>query len=242
MEIANDIREAIARGEYQVGDRLPGENVLMQRYGVARATARDALAVLRHEGLAIARPGAGVYVTSRKRLIRDSTDRYSRRQASPPPFMTDAANSNHEAGWEHVSERKSATTRVAELLGIAVGEPVMETAYRFFADGSPVQLSWSWEPLSLTGGTPVEQPEEGSVTGVIARMDAIGQRVDRVVEKVTARAATTSEAERLQLPQRGSYVLVIERRHYAGDLAVEACDIVFPGDRYELTYAIPVPD
>ncbi|MDI1464473.1 winged helix-turn-helix domain-containing protein [Catellatospora sp. KI3] len=78
--MANELREAITRGEYQVGDRLPGENVLMQRYGVARATARDALAVLRHEGLAVARPGAGVYVTSRKRLVRDSTARYSRRR------------------------------------------------------------------------------------------------------------------------------------------------------------------
>ncbi|GAA2384523.1 hypothetical protein Cme02nite_66160 [Catellatospora methionotrophica] len=34
--------------------------------------------------------------------------------------------------------------------------------------------------------------------------------------------------------------MVIERTHLAGDLAVEACDIVFPSERYELTYVIPV--
>ena len=37
-QIADDIRAAIRSGKYQDGDRLPGENVLMQRYGVARVT------------------------------------------------------------------------------------------------------------------------------------------------------------------------------------------------------------
>jgi DNA-binding GntR family transcriptional regulator len=81
---------------------------------------------------------------------------------------------------------------------------------------------------------------DGPTTGVIARMDSIGEVIDRVVEKVTARAATHDEVKWLQLPPRGAYVLVIDRTHYVGDKPVEACDIVFPGDRYELTYTIPV--
>ncbi|MFD0595445.1 GntR family transcriptional regulator [Catellatospora coxensis] len=241
MEIANDLRDAIARGEYQVGDRLPGENAIMQQYAVARMTARDALAVLRHEGIAVARQGAGVFVTSRKRLVRDSTGRYSRTAVSTSQFKADATNSNQLAAWEHVSREVAATNQVAEMLGVATGEPVMETVYRFFADERPIQLSCSWEPLSVTRGTPIELPEGGPITGVIARMDSIGVPIDRVVEKVTARAATPAEADGLDLPPRGAYVMVIERTHYAGDRAVEACYITFPGDRYELTYTIPVP-
>lgn len=56
--IADDLRAAIRAGEYHDGDRLPGENEIMKRYGVARVTSREALAVLRNEGLAGAR-GAG---------------------------------------------------------------------------------------------------------------------------------------------------------------------------------------
>ncbi len=117
----------------------------------------------------------------------------------------------------------------------------METDYRLLSDGQPIQVSRSWEPLAITGGTPIELPEDGPLVGVIARMDNIGQHVDLVVEKVTARAATPAEVDRLDLPQRNASVLVIERTHYVNGTPVEACDIVFPGDRYELTYRIPVP-
>jgi DNA-binding GntR family transcriptional regulator len=72
-------------------------------------------------------------------------------------------------------------------------------------------------------------------------MDNLGRHIDRVLEKVTARAATRDEIERLDLPRRGADVLGIGRTHLAGDPPVETCDITFPGDRYQLTYAIPVP-
>lgn len=242
VEIANDLRDAIERGEFQEGDQLPGENAIMRDYGVARATAREALAVLRHEGLAIARTGAGVFVTSRKRLVRDSTNRYLRSAVSTSQFKTDVIQSQQRAAWEYESEATTATPRVAKMLGIEPGDPVMETDYRFLSNARPIQLSRSWEPLAITGGTAIERPEEGPITGVIARMDSIGQHIDRVVEKVTARAAKPEEITQLDLPQRNAYVLTIERTFYVGDRAVETCDIVFPGDRYELTYTIPVPD
>jgi len=35
---------------------------------------------------------------------------------------------------------------------------------------------------------------------------------------------------------------MIDRTHYVEDRPVETCDIIFPGDRYELTYTIPIPD
>jgi GntR family transcriptional regulator len=116
----------------------------------------------------------------------------------------------------------------------------MRTAYRFLADGEPIQLSTSWEPLAITGGTPVEWPEAGAAVGVVSRMDSIGVRVDEFVERVTARPATTQEREALGLPARGANLLAIERTYLAGGVPVETADIVFPGDRYELVYRVPV--
>lgn len=240
-EIANDLRAAIQRGDYREGDRLPGENAIMKGYDVARMTARDALAVLRHEGLAYARPGAGVFVAPRSRIVRDSSRRYSRARAGDgSPFRSDAGQAGQHGDWEHASQRTPASPEIARRLGLDTGDPVMETIYRYFADGRPVQMSRSWEPLVVTGGTPVELPEEGPATGVIARMDIIGHRIDRVVERVTARAASPNEVKDLRLAPRGSYVLVIERTHFEEHRPMETCDIIFPGDRYELTYSIPV--
>jgi GntR family transcriptional regulator len=242
-EIAADLRDAIMRGTYEEGDQLPGENLIMKEYGVARATARESLAVLRHEGLAIARPGAGIFVASRRRIVRDSTTRYSRkRAASTSPFRSDAQRAGQRGDWEYASRKITASPEVARRLGLSPGEPVMETTYRYFADERPIQLSQSWEPLAITEGTSVEYPEEGAAVGVIARMDLIERNVDRVVERVTARAAKPTEIDQLDLPRRGAYVLVIDRTHYAADQPVETCDIIFPGDRYELTYTIPVAE
>jgi hypothetical protein len=44
-----------------------------------------------------------------------------------------------------------------------------------------VMLSTSYEPLAVTAGTPVEQPEAGPTTGVVGRMDLIGVRITHVV-------------------------------------------------------------
>ena len=70
-QIAAELRSAIERGEYPPGTRLPGENALMQDYGVARMTARQALAVLINEGLAVSRKGAGVFVRTFRPIVRN---------------------------------------------------------------------------------------------------------------------------------------------------------------------------
>src|SRR3984885_11688437 len=77
--IAGDLRAAIGRGEYPAGARLPGENDLMRQYQVARMTARQALAQLINEGLAVARKGSGVYVRDFRPVLRAGVDRLSAR-------------------------------------------------------------------------------------------------------------------------------------------------------------------
>jgi DNA-binding GntR family transcriptional regulator len=128
---------------------------------------------------------------------------------------------------------------VAARLGIELGSAVMVTRYRFLADGIPIQLSTSWEPLEITGGTPVEWPEDGAAVGVVARMDLIGQRIDDCLERVTSRAARPDEVSALHLPLRGPSVLVIDRTYFVAGRAVEVADIVL-SNRYELVYRYPI--
>jgi GntR family transcriptional regulator len=176
-----------------------------------------------------------------RRLVRESHARDMRNPPGPTsPFARDAQRAGHEGGWEHHSEHTTAPDDIARRLAVEPGEPVMVTRYRFLADGAPIQLSRSWEPLSVTGGTPVEWPEDGAAVGVVARMDTIGVRIDECTERVTARPARPDEIDALGLPLRGSYVLVVERTYYADGRPLETADIVFPGDRYELVYRYPI--
>ena len=57
MRVAEAIRSEIAAGNPPVGGSLPGEKKLAARYGVGRNTVRDAMAILRAEGLIDGRPG-----------------------------------------------------------------------------------------------------------------------------------------------------------------------------------------
>jgi DNA-binding GntR family transcriptional regulator len=63
LQIAAILRGQIERGELVPGRPVPSETQLMQRYEVARLTARTAVRVLADEGLVEVVPGRGAYVT-----------------------------------------------------------------------------------------------------------------------------------------------------------------------------------
>ena len=78
-QIADHLREAIARGRLREGEQLPSETRLMEHYGVARMTVRNALRILQDEGLTTAEHGRGVYVRARPPVRRLASDRFAQR-------------------------------------------------------------------------------------------------------------------------------------------------------------------
>ncbi|WP_225992982.1 GntR family transcriptional regulator [Actinomadura rudentiformis] len=64
--IAADLRELIENGEYGEGDPLPSELKISKLYGVARYTARQALADLEDAGLVKRVPGKGRFLRPRR--------------------------------------------------------------------------------------------------------------------------------------------------------------------------------
>jgi GntR family transcriptional regulator len=241
LRIAADLRLAIASGTLPPGGKLPTESALMSHYDVSRTVAKYAINVLKGEGLVEGRQGSGVYVRVVRKLVREGHRRDQRTQPGPTsPFQRDAQRAGHRGTWDHESEHTEADPEIATRLAVEPGTPLMRTRYRFLADGEPIQLSTSWEPLSLTRGTPVEWPEDGSAIGVVARFDAIGIRITESVERVSTRPAHGGEIEALNLPARGGQLLVIVRTYLAGEQPVETADIRFPADRYELVFHLPI--
>jgi DNA-binding transcriptional regulator YhcF (GntR family) len=62
QQIANVLRAAILTRRIGPGDRLPSQNELVERYGVARETVKAALRILRDERLVVTRQGSGAFV------------------------------------------------------------------------------------------------------------------------------------------------------------------------------------
>ncbi|MFC7918394.1 GntR family transcriptional regulator [Streptomyces sp. NPDC057386] len=67
MQIAAYVIADIERGEIPVGRRIPSESALVQRYGVARETARAAVRHMREQGYVRTVPQRGSFVVDRSK-------------------------------------------------------------------------------------------------------------------------------------------------------------------------------
>src|SRR4051794_40961817 len=61
-QVAGQVTELVARGEFKPGDRLPPERDLARQLGVSRPTVREAMIALEIAGLVDVRTGSGAYV------------------------------------------------------------------------------------------------------------------------------------------------------------------------------------
>lgn len=240
QQVADDLRQRIIDGALQAGDKVPSEAELMNDYGVSRIVVRMAMEALQNEGLVDKRQGRGTFVRAQRPLRkRLSVDLYGKRPISSP--MKRAAEAEgRRSEWEWKTRRTTATKAIAERLTLEPGDEVVKTTYRFFADEQPIMLSTSYEPHALIAGTPIENPEGGAITGVVPRMDAIGQHITHVTEDVNARAPRPYEAEQLEIAP-GVPVITVVRTYFVDERPVETCDIVVAADRYTFSYTIPIP-
>ena len=243
LRVLEDLRSRIRSGSLEPGARIPSRNAIITNYGVGETAAKHALQALMAEGLIEARPGSGCYV---RKTPAPGFLEHDRPQFPGSPFgvqepgtapADDARRATRRLAWEHQTERVPAPAQVARRLGLAAGAIVTMTRYLLSADGEPVQLATSYEPVVLTAGTPVALPEQGPFAGrgVIERMRSLEIEVDEVTEEVSVRLAARAEATALAIPPRAQ-VLVIDRTHHAGEQAVECAEIVVPADRFKLRY------
>ncbi|MCD9873698.1 GntR family transcriptional regulator [Streptomyces guryensis] len=240
LRVAGDLRKKIVNGSLPPHTRLPSQARIRAEYGVSDTVALEARKVLMAEGLVEGRSGSGTYV--RERPVPRSVARSGFRPAGgATPFRQEQADGEGRGTWGSSSAQAEASSCVAERLGIKPGDRVMCTRYVFREAGEAMMLSTSWEPLAVTGRTPVMLPEEGPLggMGVVERMAAIDVIVDNVTEEVGARPGLAEELVTLGgVP--GHVVLVIQRTFFASGRPVETADVVIPADRYRVAYHLPV--
>ncbi|WP_371499369.1 GntR family transcriptional regulator [Kitasatospora sp. NBC_00374] len=245
LRIADDLRHRVAGGEWRVGERLPSRAQLALSYRVGANVLQRAQELLIVEGVLEGRAGSGTYVrvpAERRPMVRSRLRGDDGRTARPP--LRPGLDERTPAGtWDaHSFARTPAPPRIAVRLGIEPGDPTVRTCYEFLTDGRPVQTAESWEPMAVTGGTPVLLPELGPLAGrgVVERMASIGIVVDRVVERPRPARATQEQAHLLGI-SAGDLVTLIERTSYDPDgRAVETADLVVPDSRWEIVYELPV--
>lgn len=239
-QIADQLRNAITRGEFTPGAKLPSERVLMDRYQTSRVTVRQAIAVLGAEGLIDVEHGRGVFVRSRPPLRRLGRERLGRREreAGKGAFLSDAMAAGREASAEVEVARGVVPPEVAERLHLLQGDQVLIRRRRMLADGQPVQLATSYLPLQLVEGTQIEQADTGT-GGTYARLEELGHRLGRFQEDLSARMPLPDEARALRLGAGVPVIRVVRTAFDEQGAPVEVNEMVLAADRYELTYMLP---
>jgi GntR family transcriptional regulator len=236
--IASDLRAAIQRGEYPAGTRLPGENDLMREYQVARMTARQALAQLINEGIAMARKGSGVYVREFRPVVRAGVARLSARGWGAGRSIWSSDIGRRDLVVDDVEVRRAEPPDHIRLLLDLPDEPeirVIARSRRYALDGKPVLLSVSYLPAEIAAGTMIEYQDAGP-GGVYARLRELGHAPARFREDLRSRMPEPSEVQRLELPPGTPVVDILRTAYTADGQIVEVNEMTADASSYVFRY------
>ncbi|MEU3306415.1 GntR family transcriptional regulator [Nocardiopsis sp. NPDC055551] len=242
-EIAEELRARIRSGRYADGDRLPGENTLMERHGVARATARQALSVLINEGLAVAVRGSGIYVRLFRPLRRHGARRLSKELwgGGRAIWQTDSETRGYEVEGL-VIEEVIPQGHVLRVLDLPEGSTVLRRSRRYLVDGRPVQSAVShlsprsWEGQETSDSARRLHAHDSGPGGIYARLTDLGSGPAHFTEEIRVRMPTPEETVELELFP-GTPVMEVARTALTADhRPVEFNEITMDGSAYVLQY------
>lgn len=248
-QLADHIRGLIESGQLAPGAALPPESTLVASTGLNRTTVRNAVKVLRAEGLVDVVQGRGTFVRQH-RLVRQRlfdglrTEHALIGQLPPSPghdlwLATTGISASVEVGCEY--RRLMAPPDVAEVLGGTASMLVLRRRYRFLVDGRPHQLSSSYLPWKLVDGTPAADPgAERTHRGTLAQLAELGVPVTSAEFSARTRMPAPEEIRQLDIGD-GTPVFVLRRTLFAGAARVEVSDTTAPGDRLELAFTVDFP-
>jgi GntR family transcriptional regulator len=238
-QIADQLRTAIQNGRLSEGAQLPSEAALMDHYGVARMTIRNALQLLETEGLTRAEHGRGVYVRRKPPVRRLASDRFARRhrKEGKAAFLAESEQfgARPDVDMIRISEM-NAPSEISERLSHS--GPVIVRSRRYSLDGTPVETATSYIPADVARGTPIADPNPGP-GGIYARLEELGHTLERFTEEVTARMPTEAEVRVLALTPGVPVFRLIRTAYDVQGRAVEVCDTIMSADAYVLNYELP---
>ncbi|MFD4634751.1 GntR family transcriptional regulator [Streptomyces sp. NPDC058284] len=253
-QIADDLRRAIRTGLLRPGERLPAETKLAEHYRRSVPTLRDALRLLRDEGLIEKEHGRGNFVRRvRTKVLRDNSRHQweKNRVHQPEQRRARTGATERDTGLElrdlvfHAAYREvPADDSLAAAFGVPRGTPLVARTYRtrYAAESAPFNLATSYLVRAMVAGNPalLDETREPWPGGTQNQLSTVGIELDRVEERLTARPPTPEEAAELELPA-GTSVLLLRKTSYDTDnRVVEVSDVTLPGDRTEAVFTTPL--
>ena len=209
--------------DFSVGEILPNERELAARFGVARATLRQALEQLELEGRLQRRRGVGTTV-------------------APPRMGVDVGTSQHHwpgtpgDSWQPAGCTTAvAPVAVSRMLGTGLGDELHTVRRIRLSNGQPVAAELLYVPAASVPELPAMDAPSGPARarGVLRELQRLGlEGQDRAVELGSARADDAKELDRLP----GAPVLVVTTRYFAAGRTAAVSVATYRADTCRLTF------
>jgi GntR family transcriptional regulator len=194
-KIAGDLRDKIKSGYYGPGALLPSRNEIAETYGVAPLTARDALAVLSHEGYVRAYRGRG-HVVRRQRARLTVPGRFYAATALDSELTPDPGDSTELELHELDVYQETPPDNIALPLEAGTGPVwVRRAVFLAAADRQPIQIHVSWLPgLGDGAGRALRDAGAGTAWPQVVQQ-VTGRTIATVLQLTRARGANPFEAD-----------------------------------------------
>lgn len=225
VNLARVMTGEIEAGRYAVGEKIPTEAELQQRFDVSRHTVREALRDLKSRGLILARAGVGTVVRARA--------------AEGTRFMQGAGTLEEVIQFGEATRMKVlehgpviADAELAELVGAKAGQALHHLAllrYRPKLSVPAGRVEIYLRP-EFADVLPMVETARMPVLRLVERLHQV--RIAEVVQKIVPAILSKKEAQLLK-SRTGEPALHVTRHYFdAQDRLVMATIGIYPGDRF----------
>ncbi len=220
--VYNALKARILESDYAVGELLPPEPELEKQFGVSRTTVRKAVENLSREGFVLAQQGRGTQVLD-----------FSTRQNLNE--VTSLSETLERKGFTVVPksmyiDRVAASAKLAKELEVEVGAPVVRVQRIQLADGKPIAIMHNYLRAEMVPGM---ENDSGKFHRLYDYLETRhGIVIDSAYDRITAKAASFTEAEMLQVSVGSALIYLIRNCFSAGKpVCADHCSII--GGRYD---------
>lgn len=200
-QIKDHLLSKIRSGEYSSGDRLPTENELTKEFRTSKSPVRQALEILRIEGIIYRHPGRGTFVTPK---LGDGG-------AWTLGSIQDVIGLGSQTRFQlHDFTRGKSSEELDKVFNAKKGKFIHIQGIRFLKD-KPLYFLSVFLPHHIGKKLRVEDIADSPV--IVALEKKLNIPIKRCIQNISAALADAKLAKLLEIPNK-SPILYIERTYY----------------------------
>lgn len=196
LQIADEIRERIRKGDLRPGDSAPSVRGLSREYGVAHATAYKALGVLQAEGYVRSETGSGSVVTSEEERGWSASARVELSHRTGKIYPEGQYARIVDAGLSPAPEH------VAAAHGVETGSELVRRARVTYRSDRPISRSTSWFPGEFAEMAPALLVPDRIIEGTFSYVARVtGRKLATWLDQYDPMLATAEDAVALEITE-----------------------------------------